>query len=394
MATQMTVERLAMAAQRGDKDAFSELVDRHYSMVHGLALSTTSDWSTAGDIAQDVFLAAWMNLPGLKHPAAFSVWLRRAARNASLTWVRNQRYRDQLAAALAARLEHEPIVGENPAEIAARKECLDDIRHALQRLSPKLREALVLYYLEGNSLSESAEALGIKVDTMKKRLHLGCGKLRDMQQRQEEPMLEQLPSYKARPHTERIMAGLAFGPAIPGLGKVPPLSGVNLALHHLCHGGSMAALKEAGLSVPLIKCAGVGASVLCCLLIGFGVAFPQAMPWSHAPAHDSDTDRQNDVTCKKLMGMFMLENWNDPLQGNFLLVVLPFPSYPAYQAGVRPGDRIVKINGQPVRPGYRNDPSFQWDNVDIPVRLTIMRTQEGGGETLLEFDVHRKKPLK
>lgn len=394
MAAQMTVERLAMAAQRGDKDAFSELVERHYSMVHGLALSTTSDWTTAGDIAQDVFLAAWMNLPGLKHPAAFSVWLRRAARNTSLTWVRNQRYRDQLAAALAARLEHESVVAENPAEIAARKECLADIRHALQRLSPKLREALVLYYLEGNSLSESAEALGIKVDTMKKRLHLGCEKLRAMQQRQEEPILQQLPSYTARPHTERIMAGLAFGPAIPGLGKATPLSSVNLVLHHLYHGGSMAALKEAGLSVPLIKCAGMGASMLCCLLIGFGVAFPQAAPWSNAPARDADGETQNDIKCQKRMGMFMLEIWNDPVQGNSIQVLLPFPAYPAYQAGLRPGDRIVKINGLPVRPGYRNDPSFRWENVDVPVRLTIMRAQEGGGETPVEVDVHRNKASK
>jgi RNA polymerase sigma factor (sigma-70 family) len=104
----------------------------------------------------------------LQHPEAFLVWLRRIVRNAVVNWVRKQQYRRDLA---DRRAEEERVSGvdsDDPASEAARKECLDQIEEALRSLFPKLREAMLVYYIEGNTAREAAESLWINVDTMKK----------------------------------------------------------------------------------------------------------------------------------------------------------------------------------------------------------------------------------
>ena len=168
---------LVIAAQAGDMEAFTALVDKNYGMVHGLVYSKVGDWSIAEDVTQDVFLVVWTNLDKLQHPEAFLVWLRQIARNAAVNWVRKQQYRRAIA---DRRAQEERVAGvdkEDPASETARQECLEQIGDALRSLSPKLREAMVLYYIEGNTAREAAESLGINVDTMKKRLRLGRKKM-------------------------------------------------------------------------------------------------------------------------------------------------------------------------------------------------------------------------
>ncbi len=139
---------LVIAAQAGDMTSFTALVDKNYAMVHGLVYSKIGDWTVAEDVTQDVFLVVWSNLNKLKHPEAFLVWLRQIARNASVNWVRKEQYRRSL---MNRREQQERVSGvaeEDPSGATARKECLEQIGEALRSLSPKLREAMVLYYIE------------------------------------------------------------------------------------------------------------------------------------------------------------------------------------------------------------------------------------------------------
>ncbi len=81
---------LVERVRAGDDAAFGELYDRWFDRVYDLAIRITRDASTAGDVAQDAFLAAWRGLPQLEQPDAFGGWLLRIARNAALNRQRKE----------------------------------------------------------------------------------------------------------------------------------------------------------------------------------------------------------------------------------------------------------------------------------------------------------------
>ena len=77
------LEPLVTAAARGDAQAFATLVDHTSGLVTSIVLAVLRDLDATHDVAQDVFLAAWKNLPKLKNSASFLPWLRQIARNRS-----------------------------------------------------------------------------------------------------------------------------------------------------------------------------------------------------------------------------------------------------------------------------------------------------------------------
>lgn len=382
------VEQLVSAAQRGDRSAFSELVERYYSMVHGLALSKVGDWSAADDIAQEVFLLVWVNVKGLRQPRAFPVWLRRIARNAAINWLRSQQYRARVSEPLARRLQDKPPGTPDPAAAASRQECLDQIGEALRSLSPKLREAIVLYYVEGRTVAESAQALGIRTDTMKKRLRLGRAELRRYYERQEVPELEQLLPYSPQPYAQRILAGLAVGPAVPALGKLASAARPVLSLHHLVHGGSAAALREAGLLPWFLVPAGVVLSMLVVLFVGMGALFFQTAPGPGASIRPVLAPPADGVDYYQGTGHLNTAHWDDPQLGNYLLVERVFAGYPCDVAGVREGDRVVAVDGHPLTRAYWASHKIRGP-AGVKVRVTVMRAQDDGTERELEFEITR-----
>src|SRR5579883_2711684 len=68
---------LVKASQQGDQDAFAVLVQRHQSRVFNLSWRMLQDDEDAGEITQEVFLAAWQGLPAFRGAARFSTWLYR-----------------------------------------------------------------------------------------------------------------------------------------------------------------------------------------------------------------------------------------------------------------------------------------------------------------------------
>lgn len=378
------VEKLVAAAQRGDQKAFSEIVTRFYSMVHGLALSKVGNWTAAGDVTQEAFLLAWSNLHGLKQPEAFPVWVRRIARNTAFDWLRREQFRGRLSASFARRSQETPTTPDNPAAATARQECLEQIGEALRPLSPKLREALVLYYLEGNTVAESAQALGIREDTMRKRLQLGCEQMRTHYERQQTPTLQQHLPYSPQPYAQRIMAGIAAGPTAVTLRRPLSHSRFGMMVHHLNHGGSWTALREARIVAPILKtaCAGLAALAVICGgavgIVSYAASDPAATTFSSA-------DARNET---KLLGCICIEHWDDPRLGNFIFIPYVYEDTPAYAAGLRPGDRIIKANGRPIQRGYRDTSGFRVPTPKGPLtRLTILRPGPSATEQELIIEV-------
>ena len=256
------LKRLIDAATRGDAAAFARLTQAHYRLVYSLAYSAVGDWGAAQDIAQDTFLTAWTHLGNLRGAGAFPMWIRKIARNLALNWIRSAEYRRRLAE------RHEQLVvpmqepAEDPAQLLGREERRAAVWKALQQLSAPVREAMVLFYLEGRSGPEAAAQLGISENAFKLRLHTGRARLRKyIEEQVEEGLYADLAPPDSKSAEGRVLAGLAAGPAMPELGRSVSGSGAGLWLHHLAHNGiaeTVVPILQGGLVVNAKKIA-VGA---------------------------------------------------------------------------------------------------------------------------------------
>src|ERR1041385_1256095 len=135
---------LVLAARRGDKRAFVEIVARHQAMVCGIALGILGDFAASEDAAQEAFLTAWRKFHELREPERLRAWLAQIARNAALGQLRRKRGHDALDDAL-------DLAGASPVpdETAASQDEAGFVRASLAKLPETYRLPLVLYYREG-----------------------------------------------------------------------------------------------------------------------------------------------------------------------------------------------------------------------------------------------------
>src|SRR5207302_374125 len=151
------------------------------------------------DVAQEVYLAAWQELPTLRNPASFLPWLRQLARNRAHDELRARRRRPQAPeAALEALADPRPTASEALATLDEHQA----LAAALDELPDDAREVLALYYREGRSLAQVAALLGLSEIAAKKRLQRARDRLR-------EATLERLGETLAR-----TAPGVAFTAAV------------------------------------------------------------------------------------------------------------------------------------------------------------------------------------
>lgn len=170
----VTDAELVLAARRGDKRAFVEIVARHQAMVCGIAYSVLTDFAASEDAAQEAFLTAWRKFHHLREPERLRAWLGQIARNAALGHLRRDKG--------ATPLDDAPDLADNspaPDEIAASEEEAAVVRASLAKLPETYRLPLILYYREGKSVRAVAEALDISEDAVKQRLSRGREMLRE-----------------------------------------------------------------------------------------------------------------------------------------------------------------------------------------------------------------------
>jgi RNA polymerase sigma factor (sigma-70 family) len=155
---------------------WEEIVREHSTRVFRLAYRLTGNKHDAEDLTQDVFVRVFRSLSSYS-PGTFEGWLHRITTNLFLDRVRRkQRIRfDALPDDAADRLQ-----GREPTPaIAYDERHLDaDIQHALDSLSPEYRAAVVLCDIEGLTYEEVAATLGVKLGTVRSRIHRGRAQLR------------------------------------------------------------------------------------------------------------------------------------------------------------------------------------------------------------------------
>ncbi|QEH34150.1 ECF RNA polymerase sigma factor SigW [Aquisphaera giovannonii] len=192
--------------REGSVAAFETLVRRHQSLICAVAYSGCGDLALSEDLAQETFWAAWRQRASLKSPERVTAWLCGIARNLARNAHRKEAHRRQAApdADLLARV---PGGDPEPAEEAVSREEESLIWKALERLPEDYREPLVLFYREGQSVAETAAAMGLSEDAVKQRLARGRRMLRASMSGLVEDGLRR--SRPGRRFTATVLAGLA-----------------------------------------------------------------------------------------------------------------------------------------------------------------------------------------
>ena len=160
-----TDSSLIAAARAGDREAFAQLLERHYDRIHGLAWQLTGSRADADDIAQDVCCTLVEKIGSYRGDATFTTWLHGITFNACRDWRRRRRsfgvFTDRLAV----------LVGlASPPD---GRDAYDAIwlKSAIARLKPALRDTAVLVAGQQLTHAEAAEILGIAEATVAWRMH-------------------------------------------------------------------------------------------------------------------------------------------------------------------------------------------------------------------------------
>ena len=164
--------RLVACFQRGDEDAFDELVERHRRRIYSLVCRLASP-GEADDLAQEVFIAAYKALPGFRGDSRFSTWLYRIAVHVCSHHLRKRRLDtvDLDEGYTDSQREHDPEWSVMSSELQGR------VRHAIEELPYKLRLVVVLRDLQGLSYEEIAQVVGCPIGTVRSRLHYATQRL-------------------------------------------------------------------------------------------------------------------------------------------------------------------------------------------------------------------------
>jgi RNA polymerase sigma-70 factor (ECF subfamily) len=173
------------ALKRGDRDAFTQLVEAHSDQVYGLALRMTHNPQEAEDILQETFLKAYRALGQFEARSSIGTWLYRIAMNESLMRLRKRK-------PLTVSVEAGPHTDDGdqlrrqledwcclPEDEFMSTEARRKLRKAVDTLSPALRAAFVLRDDQGLSTREAAEVLDISESAIKTRLFRARMQLRE-----------------------------------------------------------------------------------------------------------------------------------------------------------------------------------------------------------------------
>jgi RNA polymerase sigma-70 factor, ECF subfamily len=163
----------------GDKTtmpSWDELVRQHADRVYRLAYRLSGNQHDAEDLTQETFIRVFRSVQNYQ-PGTFEGWLHRITTNLFLDMVR-RRGRIRMEA-LPDDYDRVPADDPNPEQIYHDSRLGPDLQAALDSLPPEFRAAVVLCDIEGLSYEEIGATLGVKLGTVRSRIHRGRQALRD-----------------------------------------------------------------------------------------------------------------------------------------------------------------------------------------------------------------------
>jgi RNA polymerase sigma-70 factor (ECF subfamily) len=168
-------EALVGWAQKGDTEAFEELVFRHRDKIYARAMMMMRNEEEALDLSQEAWVKAWQRLHQFQGDSSFATWMTRIVINLCLDQIRRQK---KMRAESIEQIEEEaggverqmPVEHVNPIEGLEKEELRKRIDEAMAKLTEAHRTVLVLHEFQGMEYKEIARKVGISIGTVMSRL--------------------------------------------------------------------------------------------------------------------------------------------------------------------------------------------------------------------------------
>jgi RNA polymerase sigma-70 factor (ECF subfamily) len=171
---QTNIPTLVLRLKDGDTTAAKELVDTYQALIYAFMRRLGHDRQLSEDLTQETFLRAWFHIGQLNNCSSLNGWIYRIAINVSR--LHKRRFRNGNGTS------NEPPVFEEAClsadENIVQREQLERLVHIVHGLPTKLREPIILHYMQQLTISEASTALGIRQSAFKSRLNRALNLLR------------------------------------------------------------------------------------------------------------------------------------------------------------------------------------------------------------------------
>lgn len=181
--------RLINRIRSGDKEAFEELVKRHYEDIFSYCYRRTGNREDAEDLTQEVFLKLVKAIYKYRHTGKFRNFIFTVAVNCCNDFIRRQKTRPEKNPD-DAYLESAVSEEMSPSEHLAKQEDRFILYDRLSGIKEEQKEALVLYYFHGFKAREIAEITGVPLATAKSRIRQGLEHLKKEYEKDKDKHIE------------------------------------------------------------------------------------------------------------------------------------------------------------------------------------------------------------
>ncbi|MER8391257.1 RNA polymerase sigma factor [Mesorhizobium sp. M1340] len=155
-----------------DGDAFRTIIKTHNQRLYRIARGVVRNDSEAEDIVQEAYVSAFAHLESFRGDASLATWLSRIVINEALGRLRKRRRMVAMPENPQAEIIRFPFnPSDDPERTMAQRQILELVERATDSLPDVYRMVFVARVIEGLSIEETAELLGVRPETIKTRLH-------------------------------------------------------------------------------------------------------------------------------------------------------------------------------------------------------------------------------
>ncbi len=169
---EQTDEAIALSVQKGDIHAFGALVDRYEAKLLRYSKKFLFDRHDGQDMVQEIFIKAYTNIKSFDASRNFSAWIYRIAHNEFINAIR-KKGREPISFFDPDTLFPHPTAPTQADDDLKKQDIKDLVEKCLDRLDPKYREPLVLYYYEDLDYRQISQIMRIPLPTVASRLQRG-----------------------------------------------------------------------------------------------------------------------------------------------------------------------------------------------------------------------------
>jgi RNA polymerase sigma-70 factor (ECF subfamily) len=210
---------LVRRALARDDTAFRIIMERHNRRLYRIARGILRNDTEAEDVVQEAYVSAFTHLDGFRGDSSLATWLSRIAMNEALGRLRRERLAVDLDTFEAQRTEAQiiqfpqTVTSDDPERTMAQREILQLVERATDNLPEIFRIVFITRVIEGMSVEETADLLGLRPETVKTRLHRARRLVREQLDKQIGPVLMEAFPFAGRRcerMTNAVMQRLEF----------------------------------------------------------------------------------------------------------------------------------------------------------------------------------------